>query len=48
MVVFNSLYTNYPKCEECGRDLICGLDMAKGICGKCWFDSWGEEDDDQE
>jgi hypothetical protein len=31
--------SNFPKCEICSKDLINGLDMAKGICGKCWFDN---------
>lgn len=39
--------SEFPKCKECGKDLINGVDMAAGICGQCWFDSkksWDEKD----
>jgi hypothetical protein len=44
---FFDLISDYPKCEECGKDLINGLDMAKGICGQCWFDSFDEWEDEE-
>jgi len=39
---------DFPLCEICGIELINGLDMSVGICGKCWFDSKESYDGDEE